>query len=226
MKKIILSALIGIVCSSAAIAQETYNSSGRGGAAKYKENQQKKGFDINRLIFGGGLGFGMGTGSLSFGISPVVGYRITDNFSAGISLGYQYLRVKDYFPVLNYRTANYDLYNLNANTFSGGVWARYVIWQNLFAHVEFENNYSTYKDYFSDQDGVFSERINQYVPCLLLGGGFRQPISDNASFVIMALYDVLQDIPGNTRVDQQGNKYSVSPYANRLDFRVGFNIGF
>jgi len=223
MKKIILLALVGIASWGSAAAQETYNSSG--GAAKYR-NQEKKGFDVNKLIFGGGLGFGMGNGSISFGISPVVGYRITDNFSAGVSLGYQYFRVKDYIPVLNHRTAQYDMYNFNSSMFSAGVWGRYLIWENLFAHVEFENNYSTYKDYFSDQNGVYTERINQYVPCLLLGGGFRQPISDNASFVVMALYDVLQNIPGNTRVDQQGNKYSISPYARRLDFRIGLNIGF
>lgn len=227
MKRIILLALTAILALGNVQAQEVYNSSGKRGEAKYKANQQKKGFDVNRLIFGGGLGFGMGNGSISFGISPVVGYRITDNFSAGISLGYQYFRIKDYIPVYNPNSSNYEFYNFNSNMFSGGVWARYVIWQNIFAHVEFENNYTTYKDYYYDQRGVNSERISQYVPCLLLGGGFRQPIGENASFVVMALYDALQNIPSNTRVDPSNNqRYSISPYANRLDFRVGFNIGF
>jgi hypothetical protein len=208
-------------------AQEVYNSSGKTGKANYKENRKPKGFDVNRLMFGGGLGFGMGSGSIAFSITPVVGYRITDNFSAGVSLGYQYFRVKDFFSVYNQQTNLWDQFNYNSNMFSGGVWARYVLWQNIFAHVEFENNITTYKDYFLDQGTARSERVTNYVPCGLVGGGFRQPMGDNASFIIMALYDVLQDIPSNTRVSPRtGERYSLSPYAGRIDFRIGFLLGF
>jgi len=226
MKKAILVLLLFLGYTSLQ-AQEIYNSSGRVGKAKYRDNAQKKGFDPNKLIFGGGLGFGAGSGTLSFGISPIIGYRITDNFAAGISLGYQYNRIKDFIPVINGLNGNIEYYNFVSNMFAGGVWARYIIWENIFIHSEFEYNISSYKDYYTDaRSGVAREKVSQKVPCLLLGGGYRQPVGDHLSFVIMGLYDVLQNIPSNQRTDNLGNKYSISPYANRLDIRVGVNIGF
>lgn len=224
MKKFLWVTLLCLTCYSMH-AQETYNSSGRGGDAKYKVNQTKKGFDPNRLIFGGGLGLSFGS-TTAISVSPIIGYRITDNFAAGVSLGYQYFRVNDYIPVYNYQTSGYDYYDYKSSVFSTGLWARYVFLENFFVHTEFEYNFMSFNDYYSDYNGVYSEKTKYNVPSLLLGGGYRQPVGEHLSFVVMALYDVLQDIPGNTRVDQQGNRYSLSPYADRIDFRVGVNIGF
>jgi hypothetical protein len=227
MKKIVV---VIAICLSAigTQAQEIYNSSGRAGKATFRENAEKKGFDANKLIFGGGLGFGMGSGVLSFGISPIIGYRITDRFAAGISLGYQYYRVTDFWGVYNQRNnGQLEFYNLNQSMFSGGVWARYIVWDNIFLHSEFEYNITRYKAYQSDNVlGVRKETITTSVPCLLLGGGYRQPVADNLSFVIVALYDVLQNIPSNQRTDNMGRKFSISPYADRLEVRIGVNIGF
>jgi len=50
------------------------------------------------------------------------------------------------------------------------------------------------------------------VPCLLLGVGLRQPISDRVSLILLGMYDVLQD------------KYS--PYKNTLVIRFGVAVGF
>ena len=77
--------LVGYTAS----AQEVYTSSGRPANAKKKEEKQK-GFDISRLVVGGGIGLGFGD-ITSISVSPMVGYRITDNFSAGVGFGYQYL---------------------------------------------------------------------------------------------------------------------------------------
>lgn len=227
MKRILV-ALMFCLGAVGAQAQEIYNSSGRAGKANFRENAEKKGFDANKLIFGGGVGFGMGTGIISFGVSPIIGYRITDRFAAGISLGYQYYRVKDFWGVYNQaNNGNLEFYNLNQNMFSGGVWARYIVWDNLFLHSELEYNITRYKTYLSDNvTGIRKETVSTSVPCLLLGGGYRQPVGEHMSFVIMALYDVLQDIPSNQRTDNMGRKYSISPYADRLEVRVGVNIGF
>lgn len=228
MKRILV-ALMFCLGAVGAQAQEIYNSSGRAGKANFRENAEKKGFDANKLIFGGGVGFGMGTGIISFGVSPIIGYRITDRFAAGISLGYSYFRIKDGSPVINQVTNRLEVYNFNQNTFSGGVWARYIVWDNLFLHSEFEYNLTRYKDYVTSNIpgvGFTKNTVSVGVPCLLLGGGYRQPVGEHMSFVIMALYDVLQDIPSNQRTDNMGRKYSISPYADRLEVRVGVNIGF
>ncbi len=220
--------LLSLLCLAVAYAQaqEIYNSSGKRGEAQYKPNATKKGFDPNKLILGGGLGFGVASGTLSFSIAPIVGYRITDRFAAGISLGYQYFRVKDGIGIYNYQTNRPEFYNLNYHLFAPGVWGRFVAWQNLFLHAEFEHNFMTYNNYYSDYQGIHKSRVADNVPCLLVGAGYRQPVGEYVSIVFMALYDVLQNIPGNQRVDNAGNSYSLSPYAGRVDFRIGFNIGF
>lgn len=209
-------------CSS---AQEVYNSSGKTGKAKYKDNRVQKGFDPRRLVYGGGLGLSFGTITNVY-IAPSIGYRFTDNFAAGITLGYSYYREKDAFQIPNLYTGNMKTMDITQSIYSGSVWGRYVIIPNLFVQAEFEaNNW----DYYSMPSGGFQydkegwaiypkERMT--VPSLLLGGGFRQPIGEYSSMFIMCMYDVLQGLT----TDANGNKKS--PYANRVDFRVGFSIGF
>src|SRR5688572_5075953 len=92
---IIIALCVGLAASAS--AQEVYNSSGERRVAP-KKKEAKKGFDPQRLIYGGGLGLSFGT-ITAVGVAPVLGYRITDNFAAGIGLGYQYLRVKDFFEL-------------------------------------------------------------------------------------------------------------------------------
>ncbi len=220
--------LVMLFISAGVFAQEHYNSSGKKGNTSYKPNQKEKGFNTDKLIFGGGIGGGMGSGSVAVMVSPIIGYRITDYFSAGVSLGYMYWHQKDYFGVYNTNTSSYDLFNLNAHTFAPGVWTRFVPLDFLFVHLEYEHNLMTFKNYeFGSNNQPNSFREWQSVPCLLVGGGYRQPITDRASFVIYGLYDVLQNIPSNMRTDPStGTRYSISPYARRLDIRMGVNFGF
>jgi hypothetical protein len=207
---IILALCLGLGFSAA--AQEVYNSSGnRRVTAKKKE--QPKGFDPHRLIFGGGLGLSFGDVT-AISVAPMVGYRITDNFSAGIGLGYQYLRVKDFYELQDLN-GNYNYYDYKTSILSPSVWARYVVFTNFFVHAEYEHDFMSFTDYQFDQNGsgsIESYKLKYNSPAMLVGGGFRQPVTDNSSFVVLALYDVIQD------------KYS--PYYKRIDIRFGFNVGF
>lgn len=215
MKKLItILALLGLTLS--AQAQEVYNSSGRRTATRAK---QPEGFDPSRIIFGGGLAFGFGNNTLVLGVSPVIGYRITDRFSAGIGIGYLYSRIKDevvlYDPTINGPRA----YPFKSSLFYPSIWTRFLVTQNFFLHAEFEYDFQSVKYYDYDPDPA-SPTVNHPIlikeniqtQALLLGGGFRQPISTNTSLVGVLLYDVLQQ------------KYS--PYKNRLDFRIGVSVGF
>lgn len=206
-------------------AQETYNSSGKSGEPKYAKNKSKKGFDRNKLILGGGLSAGASTGIFIIGVSPIVGYKITDRFAAGVSVGYQYQWVKDGQQVMDGITARVLYKNINYNRISPGAWARFIVWNNLFLAAEYEHNIFNLKEYITTQNGIGSRRIWDNGPSLLLGAGLRQPITDNASFVMIVFYDVLQNIESNQR-GYPGNQYSISPYANTPGFKVGINIGF
>lgn len=213
MRYILIALLLSFSVSSIH-AQEVYNSSGRTDRqVKQKQKEKEGGFDPSRIVFGGGLGAAFGTVT-NISVSPVVGYRFTDNLFAGVGFGYQYVRIKDAYLVPNYNTGALESHPLKASIYTPSLWARYVIWNNIFAHAEYEHNFMSFKEYEPDPvtGGIRSFNNKDDVPCLLLGGGLRAPITDRASFLIMALYDVLQD-PN-------------SPYRNTISFRFGFNVGF
>jgi hypothetical protein len=193
-------------------AQLVYSSSGRPVSAKKKD--PKKGFDTHRIIFGGGFGFGFGNVT-NVSVSPMLGYRISDNFSAGVGFGYQYLRVKDYYALYDANNVEYRK-PFTANMYSPSIWGRYVIWHNIFAHLEYEHNFMTYTDYKPNYTIALNyyEQVNvKYnAPSILIGGGIKQPLTDRVSILFMGLYDVLQD--------------QHSPYKGSLAFRFGVVVGF
>ncbi len=218
MKKIIIAAIVSLAIAGNIQAQENvYSSSGKP-LNKNKDNvKSDKLIDPSRIIFGGWGLFGIASGVTNVGVTPILGYKISDKFSAGIGFGYQYLRIKDYFSVVvDPTTARAELHPLNAHFYSPSVWGRYVIWNNIFAHVEYEHNISSYKEYTNDftkyPPPVITKQTTLTVPSVLLGGGIRQPIGDRASMVFMVLYDVLQDIN--------------SPYRNTVAIRLGINFGY
>lgn len=215
MKKLFSILLLAALCQQG-IAQQVYNSSGRrGNAGKPK---QAGGFDPSRVIFGGGIGLGFGS-TTSISVSPVLGYRFTDHFAAGIGLAYQYIKVREWNAYYDPQTGQQVVYPFKASLLSPSVWARVVLFQNIFAQTELEYDIQTYKAYDLDPDfqsptfgqpKQFKVRYNS--PAWLVGLGYRQPVGTNASFIVMALYDVIQD--------------DYSPYKNRIDVRFGFNVGF
>ena len=170
------------------------------------------------MIVGGWGVFGIASGFINLGISPTVGYRITDNFSAGIGLGYEYLRIKENNTVIvDANTGAFEYRPLNAHIYSPNVWARHIIWNNIFAQVQYEQNIisiTTYTNDFTQYTTypIIKEKTNVVVPALFLGGGLRQPIGDRTSLVFMLLYNVLH----------KNNSY----YNNPLNIRIGFNYGF
>jgi hypothetical protein len=211
----LLSALL-LFCLTAATVQaqetEVYTSSGRSvkQSERIRKEKEKK-FDASKIIFGGELGLGFG--SITYiAVNPILGYRITDNFAAGISLGYGYTSVRDFYRF------DTEYYPYRASHYSGGVWTRYVIWNNIFVHAEYEHNFMAFREYRRQwneaqrRNTVVSENVLYNAPSLLLGGGYRAPITDRVSLVLMGLYDVLQA--------------EYSPYRDRIDLRIGVNVGF
>ncbi len=212
-KQFILSAIL-ILCGLGMQAQDVYTSSGRTvKQSKKLQREKEKGFDPSRIIFGGGLGLGFGT-ITSVAVAPVVGYRITDNFAAGVSIGYTYMSIKDYWKISipNSVPPSFEYHPYRSNIYSGGIWARYVIWRNIFVHTEYEHNFMSFREYYQEGSQIKYKNVKYDAPALLVGGGFRQPLNDRVSFIIMGLYDVIQD--------------QYSPYRNRLDLRIGVNVGF
>lgn len=214
MKKILL-ALIVSVTGVSAFAQDTvYSSSGRP-VSDYRKRQKEedKKFDKSKLIFGGGLIFGIGNGITNLGLSPIVGYRFTDKLAAGIGLGYQYYgnkQAKQYYDTSQPTPYPVNDFHLKTSIYSASLWARYLVFNNIFVHLEPEMN--SYKRFVDWENNYSVELERVFVPSILVGAGIRQPITDRLSLVGILLYDVLQE-PG-------------SPYYRRVDIRFGFNVGF
>ena len=139
-----------------------------------------------RVFFGGNLGAQFGTHTF-INVAPLVGFKVTERFSIGTQLQYQYFR-----------------YNIGrviqSHVFGYSGFTRYSFTDNLFGYAE----YQALNGYF-DYSG---KRTN--IPHFFIGGGYQYPISDNVSFNIMALYEVIQR--------------TYSPYVNPI-IRAGVNVG-
>ncbi|MCU0370331.1 MAG: hypothetical protein MUC31_02860, partial [Bacteroidales bacterium] len=80
---------------------------------------------LSRMDFGGIIGAQFGDITY-IEVSPVASYRITESFHAGLGLTYQYYK------------ANYDgAPDYTSSAYGGSIFARYFVWRDLFAHVEY-----------------------------------------------------------------------------------------
>lgn len=120
----------------------------------------------SKLYTGGNMGAQFGN-STFIDISPILGYRFTEDFSAGIGTTYRYLRYND----------GRNLYK--NNILGGRVFGRYNVFDNLFVYSEYEVLNSDWAQY--------GKRIN--VENLLAGLGYTQFLGERASVSIMGLWN-------------------------------------
>ncbi len=170
-----------------ASAQDVYTSSGKPGYHK-KVVKKKTGYDPDKLILGGGLSLDFGTDWIVAGVSPIIGYRITDQFSAGLGVGYLYFKLPDYDMSTTYTT----VYK-KGNLIYPNVWARYFVYRNIFLTCNFEydiisGNYPGF-DYNSNQYYTIKESIS--AQSLLFGIGMKQPIGGRVSMFGQIQHEVL-----------------------------------
>ncbi|MCB0793951.1 MAG: hypothetical protein KDB88_04370 [Flavobacteriales bacterium] len=153
----------------------------------------------DRVWFGGGLGLSFGTVT-SISVEPLVGYKITENgkWSAGLGANYWYYRDNRYTP------------SFESSTYGGKLFSRYRIIDALFAHVEY--NMMNF-EFRRIADSGSQEVFRDWVPFLLVGGGYSARISGRSYLVASVLWDVLQD--------------ENSPYRSGEPwFSVGVGVGF
>ncbi|MGF1532608.1 MAG: hypothetical protein ACFCUI_02815 [Bernardetiaceae bacterium] len=150
---------------------------------------------LNRVFFGGNFSANIGNFNTFINVSPRVGYRITDQLSAGVGLTYMYWRTQNVFFGQPFNTSIYG----------GNLFSTFFITDRIFSHAEFEvlsvENF----------DPNLEERRTT-VPGLFLGGGYAVPLGRRSSLNLMVLYNVLY----RDRV--------ASPYTSPIDVRVGFQL--
>ena len=125
----------------------------------------------SRWYFGGNFGLSFGTVS-SIYIAPKATYAITEKLYGGLGVSYQYYSDKRYIPKFDVST-----YGLN-------IFARYFIFQDLFAHIEYEKVF--YKDSYNNPGNSPYISADGYYA----GGGYRQWIGSNSYMTIAVLFDL------------------------------------
>jgi len=169
MKKLILFALL-LVLTSEMLDAQVYRTPSQ--PQNQRVQPQQPAASGNRFFFGGGMGLSFGNFT-RIAVQPLIGYRVSDRFSAGTRLNYEY--IKD-------RRFDYTF-----NSYGGGLFGRFQVTRNIYVHAE----PAYYRNKFTD-DFTGSSSTN-WVPFLFLGGGFIQPVGGSSAFFVEALFDVLQD---------------------------------
>lgn len=162
---------------------------------------------MRRWFAGGMLGAGFSTYSSYVEVSPIVGYRLTENFQIGTRFTYIYNSV-----TAIYYNPYYFEDRINLNHYGASLFARYIIYKGIFAQAEYE--YLSLNNYFIEQVTptynqivTFREPINSF----FIGGGFFQNIGGRGFASFAVLFNVL-DSPD-------------SPYINPV-IRLGFGAFF
>jgi hypothetical protein len=158
MKKLIL-LLIFINMLGVAIAQQ-------GGSIPFSE----------RIYFGGGGSLGGGNDYYGYRyfavyVNPLIGYKITQNWSAGVAINYTFL---------SYPDQNVKLHQYGVSPFT-----RYNFGK-LFAYAE----YQTIS--VPSFDNTFRRTYHRFP----IGLGYTMPIGQRAALNGMALYDVMYERNG------------------------------
>ncbi len=131
-----------------------------------------------RIWFGGGIGLSFGTVT-AIQLDPLVGYKVDKEgkLSTGAGVSYWYYRDNRYVPAYDFKAYGYR------------VFSRYRFIEQAYAHAEF-----LHMNVEGNRFAAFSEiQPRIWVPHLLLGAGYVQPLGARSSFFIQVLFDVLQD---------------------------------
>ena len=120
----------------------------------------------DRLYTGGNFWANFGT-ITNVELSPMLGYRVTKDYSVGVGAKYNFYR-DNRIP-------------FSTSIYGGSAFTRYSFFDKLVAHAEFEMlNLEVFRAAFPGE--------RQWVPIGLVGGGYAAN-----GFQIMALYDLIGD---------------------------------
>jgi hypothetical protein len=143
--------------------------------ASFSSSAQEAPRTESKIFVGGNFGLQFGTNYTVVNVSPLVGYRFTEKFSSGVGGTYEYYKIKEPY------------YTFHTNIYGASIFSRYLVFNNIFLHAEYEELSLEQYNYFEN----ITRRI--WVPGLFLGGGIQQPIGSRGFLQFLVLFDVIQD---------------------------------
>ena len=123
---------------------------------------------FDKMYFGGGFGLDFNQNVFSFSLTPYAGYKLTERWSAGLGINYQFWRDK--------------IFDLKINNYGGNIFARYSITPQIFGSAKLE--YLSV-DFINKREGFYN---------LPVGLGYVVPIPKFASLYMIGQYDLLYDV--------------------------------
>ncbi len=137
-----------------------------------REKQRDSSF-FDKTFIGGN--FALQFGNITFiDVSPIVGYRLTDRFSAGPGLTYRYLKFRGFE---------------GSSTYGGSLFARHLVGSQFFAQAQYENLNTEYVTIINREP----ELIRSWVAGFFVGGGIFQPLGSKGAVTIAAMYNLIYD---------------------------------
>lgn len=152
-------------------------------------------FNPDKLIFGGDIGFGISSNYWNVGISPQIGYKLTDKFHIGAGMTYIHGQSKD------------DVFDYKENSVGLNLFAHYYPWKKLVFRLKPEIMSTWYKSDVTivSESGSYYEKYteNKFVPAVIIGGGLHfKPV------ILLLNYELVQ------------NDYS--SYSDNVFLSIGF----
>jgi len=194
---------------------KTDNGAGFQGFSKTKK------VDLSKFIIEPDFNFGIASNEIDLGLSPYVGYNVWKGLCLGGGITYLYTGFRN----IQFQDASGRTYyaNANYNTYGGGLFAQYNIWNGLFARVKFEvlhrdmddlygNGVSIQLNPTNNSYQVVIPKIHVTIPDMLVGVGYNLLRSKNFFFPIIVSYNVLSSVTNKT--------YAV--YPNAWVVQLGF----
>jgi hypothetical protein len=160
-----------------------------------EEPEEEKQEFIDKLYFGGSFGLQFGSYT-NITLLPIIGYKLTDKLSIGPGVVYHFISDG----------------GINLNNYGGRAFTQLEVVNigdgALLAHAEVE---ALSREYLRVYTNNTYEKLRKTLVMPLIGVGYRQRISDKASFDLLLLYN--------------SNDDPVNPYSNPV-IRAGINLPF
>lgn len=174
-----------------------------------EEVKVNRGFKKEKLFTGGSLTAGFSSRSTILGITPQLGYSLTNWADAGLNLNFNYSSQRDY--------ADYGD-KLRQTVYGPGAFLRLFPLRFLFASAQYEYNMIHLKYIYTGNNNNIPAKRNLNANSLLLGGGYAggRYRGNNTYYFFSVSWDVLGD-KNSPYVDGLGRSNPI--------IRAGYNIG-
>ena len=163
------------------------------------EQEEKKGFDPNRLVIGGSLGASFGNYTF-VNVTPQVGYMFNQYITAGVGLNYIFNSYKE------------SDYKWNNNFAGVNLFARVFPVRFLYVSAQPEINYSWGKEKYGDAEQKLE---GKWMPACLVGAGAVLSPTGKGGMYIGIQYNLVQ---------YKAEDYYRSPYGNHPYLNISFGF--